>query len=81
MAKNGKRKAFSADARSNDSFSGCGGESDPTNGMKVKVGGVATGGGSDKHHGAAKSQANVNPPSADKYASFSGVGGKAKTSN
>ncbi len=68
-----------ADARKHTSFSGCGGSSDPTNGVGVKTG-VGSGGGNN-HHGAAKAQANIKPPSARAHESFGGVGDKPKSTN
>lgn len=50
----------------NKSFSGVGGKSDPTNGLKPSVGGVVSG------------SKNVNPPNAKSHAGFGSVGGKVK---
>ena len=73
----GGKGSKSADARKFDSFSSCGGVAREAS--APKIGGVATGGGSEKHHGAAKAQANVKPPSARANASFSDVGGHPKS--
>lgn len=64
---NKKRAPKSADARKNASFSGCGGTSDPTNGVQPVKGGVVSG------------SKNVRPPNAKSYASFSGVGHGTKS--
>jgi hypothetical protein len=79
MAKNGKAKFKSADARKNASFSSCGGSSDPTNGVGVKTG--IGGGGGKAYHAAPKSKANISPGSARDHAGFDGVGGSPKSGN
>ncbi len=75
-----KRAACSADARKYESFSGVGGYGGgATNAEKPHIGGISAGG--KTHHGAAKAEANVSPPSGRDHAGFGGVGGTVKSTN